>query len=155
MPLSLLEKENGLGVYCKGNENKSRSKRMLASSRNYWVKEEEERDECDLRLSEKEASCVGRKQGSSSKGRGGIWFHGSLRSRYGLRDRSSRKRFRKICLSDQRHRAECRIDLMPICLRTSNGLLGILKEKYRVRCLPKGHLTLTEQGKGHGKKCCQ
>lgn len=46
---------------------------------------------------------------------------------------------------------------MPICLWTfsSNGLPGILKEKDRVRCLPKGHLTLTEQGKGHGKKCCQ
>lgn len=41
VPLSLLEKENGLGVYCKGNENKARSKRMLASSRN-WVKEGEE-----------------------------------------------------------------------------------------------------------------
>lgn len=41
IPLFLLEKENGLGVYCKGNENKARSKRMLASSRN-WVKEEEE-----------------------------------------------------------------------------------------------------------------
>ena len=54
-------------------------------------------------------------------------------------------------------RAECRIDLMPTCLRTfsSNGFPGILKEKDRVRCLPKGHLTLTEQGKGHGKKCCQ
>lgn len=77
--------------------------------------------------------------------------------RYGLRDRFSRKRFRKICPSDQIHRAECSIDLIPICLRTlsSDGILGILKEKDGVRCLPKGHLTLTEQKKGHGKKCCQ
>lgn len=38
---------------------------------------------------------------------------------------------------------------MPLCLRafSSNGLLGILKEKDRVRYLLKGHLTLTEQKK--------
>lgn len=40
IPLSPLGKENGLGVYCKGNENKARSKRMLAGSRN-WAKEKE------------------------------------------------------------------------------------------------------------------
>lgn len=34
IPLSLLEEENGLEIYCKGNKNKVRSKRMWASSRN-------------------------------------------------------------------------------------------------------------------------
>lgn len=147
IPLSPLEKENGLGVYCKGNENIARSKRMLAGSRN-WVKEEERET-----LQERGFVC-GQEAGQliqRERGHLGSW------DRYGLRDRSSRKRFRKICLSDQIPRAECRIDLIPICLRTvsSDGILGILKEKDRVRCLTKGHLTLTEQGKGHGKKCCQ
>lgn len=91
------------------------------------------------------------------KGERAHWLLGAEGQGYGLWDGFSLRRSTKICLSDQTCRAESSIDLRPICLRTSpsHGLLGILKEEDRVRCLPSGHLSLTEQGKGHGKKRCQ
>lgn len=55
---------------------------MWASGRGWVKKEKEGEKKMTPGLSKKEASCVGRKQGGSSKGSEGTWAPGSVRSRF-------------------------------------------------------------------------